>query len=142
MSIHLISARMSVGGLELSRLPIRTPARCKEKTLRSNSNHEGERHTQRGRESGRQRGWRSISVYQHIYNLQSKKEQILLFSEHLKFRLSRCWKPSYDKIRKAGIRAYIGVTRGSLLSQFSRYLHHLNFANLWLFSGANTRKQE
>lgn len=42
-----------MGGLELSWLPIRTSARRKEKTLRSNSNHERERdiHTE-GKEEG------------------------------------------------------------------------------------------
>lgn len=51
VSIHMISTRMTVGGLELSWLPIRTSACCKEKTLRSNSNHEIERERVRVRET-------------------------------------------------------------------------------------------
>lgn len=65
-SIRLNSAGMTVGVLEVLRLPIRTSACWKEKACESNSDQEGERDVQRERGADRQEAWITAGLYHRL----------------------------------------------------------------------------
>lgn len=99
---HWFQHKITVGGMELSWFPIRTSARCKGKTPRSNSYHEGAREIYTEKERQIEAMNKHCSVSAVIQPLELK-EQILLFLAHLKFRVSGWRKQFYNernKIRK------------------------------------------
>ncbi len=105
---------------------------AKRKTLRSNSNHEGERerYSERGREGGTDRECGDTLVCISSYSTSRVKGTNTFFLEHLKFRLLQCRKHSWNDNNKMKRQASVllwGLARVHALS-FSRYSFHPKIA--------------